>query len=249
MYKDIIAIASPKHLVRFDWDYGIPTTFWIAHKEAFPDGTPPTLLYEDSIKRLVAVEIYDHPQPSSGSDNEMLFKLLRRTIWKLKGELLKIWEGADIDYCSFREKFLAVENMTREQRSKLRHLNSRLVDLQKQLRKQFEWAEESFPGHCKWAKIHFILAENDPDYSEDDDNIIVTFDEDFVPEDDGRSWNDHPQLTYENGTREYHCWFYHQLYDHTGLVWEDILRIGKIWVQFRVNFDIDFDIYESKARI
>jgi len=179
----------------------------------------------------------------------MLFKLLHRSVLKLKDELLKIWEGADIKHYSFREKFLAVENMTHEQRNKLRHLNSRLVEVQNRLRKQFEWAEKNFPGHCRLAKIYFILEENDLDYSEDDDNIIVTFHENFAPQDDERSWNDHPQLTYENGIREYHCWFYHKLYDHTGLVWEDILRIGKIWAQFRVNFDIDFDIYESKARI
>lgn len=140
MHKDIIVIANPKHLVRFDQGYGIPTTFWIAHKEAFADGTPPTLLYEDSIKHLVAVEICDHPQPSSGSNNEMLFKLFHRSVLKLKDELIKIWGGADINRYSFREKFLAVENMTHEKRNKLRHLNSRLVEVQNRLRKQFEWA-------------------------------------------------------------------------------------------------------------
>lgn len=55
------------------------------------------------------------------------------------------------------------------------------------------------------------------------------------------NWNefehsDHPL------SREFHCYFFHHLYDHTNLAWEDILRIDKIlievkaWNQFFIKF-------------
>lgn len=75
---------------------------------------------------------------------------------------------------------------------------------------------------------------------------MATVYETSAPENEERNWNDHPHLTHgDGGIRECHCRLFHQLYDHTGLLWEDVLRIGKIWVQFRVNFDVDFDIYPN----
>jgi len=35
---------------------------------------------------------------------------------------------------------------------------------------------------------------------------------------------------------ECHCWLYHCLYDHTPLVWEDLLRMGHIWVNLSVIY-------------
>jgi len=35
---------------------------------------------------------------------------------------------------------------------------------------------------------------------------------------------------------EFHCWLYHCLYDHMNLSWDDILRIGMIWVDIIVFY-------------
>ena len=29
---------------------------------------------------------------------------------------------------------------------------------------------------------------------------------------------------------EHHCWLYHSAYDHSGLGWRDLLRVGSVWV-------------------
>ena len=240
MKQGIIAISDPKHLIQKRRAYGIPTKFWIARKEAFPVGTPPTLIYEDKYRGLIAVEICDNPH-SLFDSNDMLFKLVHRTVLRLKDDLLLLWEGSDIDYYSLNKKFLDIEDMTREQRDQLRFLNSRLVEFEKQLSKQFEWAAVNFPDHCTWANIHYILSKNDSDYSDDDDNIL--FVQDGNSDYDGHNWNHY--LTHENGELEQHCWLYYDLWANSGLVWEDILRIEKLWVQFRINFDIDFNIYDN----
>jgi hypothetical protein len=250
MYRDIIAIANPKHLARCYKKYGIPAVFWLARKEAFPVGTPPTLIYKDKYRGLIAVEICENLEHPEQDNDALLFKLVYRTISKLKDELLKIWEGAEIDYHSLHCHFLDIEYMATEQRERLRTLNARLAIFEKQLRKQYDWAKATYPGHCHWANIYFQLAESDPDYTDNDDNIIVTLNDEVVsPEFDDVNWNKDPRILDENGKPEHHCNLYHELYEHSGLLWEDLLRIEKICVQFRVNFDLDFELFAKKAEL
>jgi hypothetical protein len=35
---------------------------------------------------------------------------------------------------------------------------------------------------------------------------------------------------------EYHCWWFHCLYDHNNLGFEEILKIGKIWSDIKVYY-------------
>jgi len=243
----LITAANPQYITEYRPCFGIPTDFWLASKEAFPVGTPPTLIYKDKPRGLIAVEICENPiHPSN--DDDMMFKLVRRTILKLKDELLNIWEGSELDYHKIYQHFMDIEDLTTEQRERLRTLNARLAIFEKQLRRQYEWAKATYPGHCHWANIHFQLEESDPDYSDNDDSFIITLkDNGLSPEFDDVNWNDNPRILNENGEREHHCNLYHELQDHSGMLWEDLLRIGKIWVQFRVNFDLDFDIYDEKT--
>lgn len=53
-------------------------------------------------------------------------------------------------------------------------------------------------------------------------------------------WVAHKEAFPEGTEPEHLCWLYHELYDHTGLTWEDLLRVGKIWVTIKVNFDYNF---------
>ncbi len=41
---------------------------------------------------------------------------------------------------------------------------------------------------------------------------------------------------------EHHCWLYHNLYDHSGLSWEDLLRIGPIEVDLKVTYQHACDV-------
>jgi hypothetical protein len=38
---------------------------------------------------------------------------------------------------------------------------------------------------------------------------------------------------------EHHCWWFHHLYDHTHLGWEDLLRIGHIWGDVKVCYQYE----------
>ena len=95
------------------------------------------------------------------------------------------------------------------------------------------------------------LREDDPAYQEDHDNILVTLKEylkglrnptQAFGIDDGMNhnecqWGDgHPMQG------EFHCWLYHCLYDHTDLWFEDMLRIGHIWVDLKVLYQHKSDV-------
>jgi hypothetical protein len=41
---------------------------------------------------------------------------------------------------------------------------------------------------------------------------------------------------------ECHCWLYHCLYDHTDLRFDDMLRIGHIWVNMPVIYQHTCDL-------
>jgi hypothetical protein len=43
-------------------------------------------------------------------------------------------------------------------------------------------------------------------------------------------WVNHPMKD------EFHCWVYHCLYDHAHLGWEELLRIGEIWIDMSVIY-------------
>ena len=241
----IIAVSDPKYLIKNRPSYGIPTEFWIAQKGAFPTGTPPTLIYKDPYKGLIAICICNGVNSHDIAD-DMLFKLVRRTILRLKDELLSIWEGSNINYSSFKNKFISLKDMTVEQHERLSLLNCKLSSFQERLNKQFDWATANYPDHCNWANINYILSENDPDFSIDDDNILFTQKENSPNDVEEYNSNNSPLYTFENSAKQRHCWLYYDLWANSGLTWEDILRIEKIWVQFRINFDIDFNIFENK---
>ncbi len=81
--------------------------------------------------------------------------------------------------------------------------------------------------------VQCILREDHPDWRNDDDNIVATL---LLPEaclketnprrnwNEFRHWDDHPLR------EEYHCWLFHDLYDHVlRCDWQAILSIGGIW--------------------
>lgn len=91
--------------------------------------------------------------------------------------------------------------------------------------------------------ITLCLREDDPDYKEDDDNIMIEIDEIYrIPKsrDREQDWGfgatqvDHAQSP-ESYPSEHHCWLYYQLYDHCNLDWSDLFRIGDIYVEIKID--------------
>lgn len=241
----LIAIVNPEHLNEHGNYFGIPTNFWVANKEAFPEGTPPVVLYQDG-EDLNAVTICDNPRIVDGSDYDhtaMYFKLVRRTVLRLKDELLRIWEGADDNNIyNGSDKFPYYWEMTRDQRQILLRLNAKLLDVEKSIYERCEELRKEHPDNCLLGRINFLLDEKDPEWADEDDNIMATLchhhRKDYNP---SESWNDAPHLMKdEKGKPAHFCWLFHELYDHTGLVWEDLLRVGQITVTIKVYYNYEF---------
>jgi len=145
--------------------------------------------------------------------------------------------------------------MTRDQRLFLVNLNKRLSEIEKQLKKEtlemiammnnrLEDATDWINDYEIECSVEFYLHEDDPAYSEDEDNILAEFtegisllryaDHSLLASDE--NWNDLSLPDLDNpDQREHHGWFYHQLYDHTKISWEDMLRIGDIWVDINIT--------------
>jgi len=147
---------------------------------------------------------------------------------------------------------LHAEDLSTEQRQFLLQLDNKLVDTEKGIKKEclalMDQLEKRLNDANDWLEdyeiecdISFYLQDDDPDYDEGSDNILVKLWEDIKFEDwahgigDGRNHNeyqhwDHPMKD------EHHCWLFHCLYDHTELGWINMLRIGSIWVDIKVRY-------------
>ncbi len=152
------------------------------------------------------------------------------------------------------ERFLlSPSDLSSQQKAKLKNLNDKLSDLEVDIKKEalslIEWTEPRIADPNDWVKcfeiecsISFCLREDDSEYCEDNDNVLVELWERGKTANrwehgvgDGENHNefahsDHPMKD------EYHCWLYHCLYDHTDLGWVNLLRIGDIWVDVSVTY-------------
>ena len=145
--------------------------------------------------------------------------------------------------------------MNREQRLFLVNLNNRLSEIEQQLKKEalevIDTMDKRLEDGSDWiddyeieCTVEFYLNENDPAYSDDEDNLQAEFtegvgllryaDHSLLASDE--NWNDRSIPDLDNPEqREHHGWFYHQLYDHAKLSWDDMLRIGDIWVNIHLT--------------
>jgi hypothetical protein len=74
------------------------------------------------------------------------------------------------------------------------------------------------------------LREDDTEYEEDDDNILVQVYDIYIEGDDLDA--DHSEYSFPG---EKHCYLYHQLYGHFHLDWRDLLRIGSLYVEIKIE--------------
>ena len=244
--KNIIAIAKTEFLCRYDKfsRIGIPTEFWVAKKEAFPEENEPTLLYKNG-NMLMEITISDNPGLKKGStydENSMLFKLVRRTVIRMKDELLQVWHGADAEDVLFNsDKFPSYWEMTEEQQEKLQSLNKRLFDVEKSIHERYEQIHKVHPAGELSCEIEFLLKEDDPEWSNEDDNVVASMDHSMDEYNPNASWNDAPHLIKDKDGKPLHlCWLFHELYDHLGLAWEDLLRVGIIRVTVNSSYDYQY---------
>jgi hypothetical protein len=153
--------------------------------------------------------------------------------------------------------------MTRDQRLYLVNLNKRLAEIERQLYKEamplIAKMDARLADDADWindyeieGEVTFWLDENDPRFIEDQDNILATVNTSVrllrhhpkhVEENLSENWNDLDIFDLDNPSeREHHCYLYHQLYDHTKLRWEDLFRIGRIWVDIKLTLQHFVDL-------
>lgn len=97
------------------------------------------------------------------------------------------------------------------------------------------------------AQIDFILREDDPEYDEDDDNILTTRNESLRRQTEGHRI-DYERIGPDGLRAESHCWHFHDLYNHDygeespSLSFRDCLRIGTILIDVQVWQQYSFDV-------
>jgi hypothetical protein len=116
-------------------------------------------------------------------------------------------------------------------------LDVKLKELQARVDDPSDWMTEFNLDYV----ITFYLREDDPEYDDADDNILMQLQSShFFREAQDRVWGfgathvDHA-ISFKCFSGEKHCYTYHQLYDHCHLDWRDLLRIGNLYVELKIN--------------
>ena len=125
---------------------------------------------------------------------------------------------------------------TKEQRLKLNSINERLYDLERRVvprAKQIDLCakdiKEACDHFCELLLSFYSKDELLMRYGQFMDHI----DDYFYTENQNefRNWPTHEM------SGEWHCWFYHCLYDHTDLSWDEILTIDRMDGKLRSWYD------------
>ena len=125
---------------------------------------------------------------------------------------------------------------TNEQRRKLNSINERLYDLERRVvprAKQIDLCakdiKEACDHFCELLLSFYSKDELLMRYGQFMDHI----DDYFYTENQNefRNWPTHEM------SGEWHCWFYHCLYDHTDLSWDEILTIDRMDGKLRSWYD------------
>jgi hypothetical protein len=125
---------------------------------------------------------------------------------------------------------------TKEQRQKLNSINERLYDLERRVvprAKQIDLCakdiKEAYDHFCELLLSFYSKDELLMRYGQ----FMNHIDDYFYTENQNefRNWPTHEM------SGEWHCWFYHCLYDHTDLSWDEILTIDKMEGKLRLWYD------------
>ena len=125
---------------------------------------------------------------------------------------------------------------TNEQRRKLNSINERLYDLERRVvprAKQIDLCakdiKEAYDHFCELLLSFYSKDELIMRYEQ----FMNHIDDYFYTENQNefRNWPTHEM------SGEWHCWFYHCLYDHTDLSWDEILTIDRMEGKLRSYYD------------
>lgn len=131
---------------------------------------------------------------------------LRKINETLQEQTIRVRKQAEIIF-TFQEKLLkekAIDDYEVE------------VEVQCWNNRYYRRWDEEFYGNPFYTDYYFLL------FDPDTDEIFFT-----------DNWNEFQGRTEHPLCKEFHCYLFHNLYDHTYLAWEDILRIEEIWIEIK----------------
>ena len=112
-------------------------------------------------------------------------------------------------------------------------LKAKFSELQARIEDQSDWLMDF---NLEFA-ITFYLREDDPEYDEGEDNILMQIENTYLHSDHDFGFG----ITHINYgpnecfSGEHHCYTYHELYDHYGLDWHDLFRIGDLYFEIKID--------------
>jgi len=125
---------------------------------------------------------------------------------------------------------------TKEQRQKLNSINERLYDLErrvvpraKQINISVKDIKEAWDHECSLLLSFYSKDELLMRYRQFMNHI-----DDYFYTENQNEFGNHPTNEMFD---EWHCWFYHCLYDHTSLSWDEILTIDRMEGKLRSYYD------------
>ncbi len=147
----------------------------------------------------------------------------------------------------------------------LRHLNGLLSKIQNtlQLESQSIWdlcakiRPDGSDEHADFeleCSVQFFLLKDDPLWNANSDNIVAELDVplkrgtggDVLDLDEGENWNEF-RIWPEHPLKEnHHCWLFHDLYDHTGVTWNEIMKIGSVWVDVIGRYQREYHVVVTR---
>ena len=191
-----------------------------------------------------------------------------RDAYKTVEEILRgrSWRLFDYIESAYIREFSDKSELTEEEKKKILELNSTLSDLEKRINREAEKIavecdkrigspeEEFLKDYEIEFEVQYFLREDDLAYNEEGDNILANFSHNWSKEEKivletGYNWNEMAHMEQKEETHhDYHCWLFHELYDHARprLTKKDLLRIGSVWVDVRLIYQHCFGLKDGK---
>ena len=145
-------------------------------------------------------------------------------------------------------------NLTYVQKEELKVLNQRLLKLQEKILKEAVKLDTKLAKRVKNKtdllddyeiefELTFILKNSDEKFNSNDDNFLTSISEYLKGISENKNdflWSleeNHNDLHQSHPMSDFsHSWWFHCLYDHNHLSWEDMLRIGDFWSDLKISY-------------
>ena len=158
-------------------------------------------------------------------------------------------EGKEDNFQDTPENIAELEKLNVHLRVIENEANVEVQKIKQALQARLREQEDFLTDYEIEIEVTFDLRKDDPEYSEDEDNILVTlYCSDYIGFDDVDENYDYNDVVRFLPFR--HCALFHALYDHITprLHRSNLLRIGTIWVEIEVKYQKKYGLESGELR-